>query len=366
MGVAKKKAVVKQTKKKTVKKAVSKSLKKTEKGTGKKKTAKKTDKSPVSKASVAKREPATETKKTVVKKSVKKTVKKFTEQAGAVKKDKKTVGASAKTTGNVTAADTKKLSSQWKRLVATKEAETVQSDFPKEYEEISLKKYDSGAHSSHTGYFYDPLRTEEPPHSYFIDRAVILPIDPKFAFIYWETREDTLHHLHERYGFDAKLVVRVYDVTNIDFNGYNAHEWWDIEVYHRIGSWYIKHSRGDRNLIIDIGLRAGDGTFHVIARSRSISFPREHMVAPGKILWMLVDEFGNKVVSEVEDYTDEDLKLLRAILGEERFKRLREGGLDIFLGGSAWGRLPVVEHYIDLSKLMSSGSVGASKPSSRS
>ena len=89
------------------------------------------------------------------------------------------------------------------------------------------------------------------------------------------------------------------------------------------------------------------------------------MVAPGKIFWMLVDEFGNKIISDIEDYTEEDLRLLRIIMGDERFKRFMTGGMDIFLGGSAWGRLPMIENFIDLAKLPSSRSGSSwSMPSS--
>lgn len=231
-------------------------------------------------------------------------------------------------------------------------------------EDLTLTKYDIGAHTTCVEYAYDPMKTEEPSPLYFIDRVVILPIDPKFAFMYWEVKEDTLNHFFQMYGYDSKLTLRVYDVTSIEFDGYNAHEWWDIEVYNRVGTWYLKHYKSDKNLIVDVGVVSANGEYHVISRSKTIYFPRDHMVAPGKILWMLVDEFGNKVISEIEDYTEEDLKLLRKILGEDRFKLFMKGGLDVFLGGSVWGRLPIIENFIDLAKIPSSGKLLSSPGSS--
>jgi hypothetical protein len=221
-------------------------------------------------------------------------------------------------------------------------------------EEMALTKYDIGAHTTYAEYAYDPMKTDEPPSVYYIDRVVLLPVDPKFAFMYWELREDTLNYFLGMHGYDSKLVLRVYDVTNIDFNGYNAHEYWDVEIYNRVGTWYLKHYRGDRSLALDIGLLSSDGAFHAISRSKSIYFPRDKMVDPGKVLWMLVDEFGNKVISEIEDYSEEDLILLKKILGEDRFNIFLKGGFDIFLGGSAWGRLPIIEDFLDLSKMPSS------------
>jgi len=231
-------------------------------------------------------------------------------------------------------------------------------------DEMTLTKYDIGAHTTSVEYAYDPMKTEELSPLYYIDRVVMLPIDPKFAFAYWEVKEDTLNHFFQMHGYDSKLTLRIYDVTDIDFDGYNSHEWWDVEIYNRLGTWYLRHFRSDRSLIVDIGVVSTDGNFHVMARSKSIYFPRDHMVAPGKILWMLVDEFGNKVISEIEDYTDEDLRLLRKILGEDRFKLFMKGGLDVFLGGSVWGRLPIIENFIDLAKIPSSGKLLSSPGSS--
>ncbi|MFH1224012.1 MAG: DUF4912 domain-containing protein [Pseudomonadota bacterium] len=273
----------------------------------------------------------TPTKKVAPKKIV---IKKVAKKAAPIKK----IAPVRKTAG-------KKISAR------TSDFKTIESRIT---DELVFAKYETGAHTHYDKGWKDPIITEEPPLAYDMDRVVLLPVDPKFAFSYWEIREDTLHSFRERFGWESKLFLRIYDVTNVEFNGFNANEWWDVEVFNRIGTWYIKHYKGDRNLLMDIGVKDSGGMYHVICRSRAIYFPRDTMVAPGKILWMLVDEFGNKVISDIEDYTDDDLLLLRRILGDERFKRFMRGGLDIFLGGSAWGKMPVVEVFIDLGKLPSS------------
>ena len=231
-------------------------------------------------------------------------------------------------------------------------------------EELTLTKYETGAHYAHQTYYKDPMLTEEPPQSYDMNKVVMLPVDPKFAFIYWEVRQDTLDGVLHAFG--GKLTLRVYDVTNVDFNGYNAHEWWDMDIYHRTGTWYLRHLKSDRNLVVDVGVKSHDGNYHVISRSRAMYFPRDFMVGPGKILWMLVDEFGNKLISDIEDYTDEDLALLKKIMGEDRYRRFMKGGLDIFLGASAWGRIPIIETYVELESMPSSRSGSSNMPSSPS
>ena len=306
----------------------------TKKPVAKKTTTKKTTTKKVTTKKVA-------TKKAVVKKPASKKVvtkKKITKKV-AIKKP-----ATKKAT--IKKAVVKKVAKKPKVLVELKDPNYQVN------EELVLTKYETGAHYTHQAYYKDPMLTEEPPHTYEMNKIVLLPVDPKFAFIYWEVREDTLNGVLHAFG--GKLNIRVYDVTNIDFNGYNAHEWWDIEVYDRIGTWYLRHNRSDRNLVVDIGVKSHDGHFHVIDRSRAVYFPRDFMVGPGKILWMLVDEFGNKLISDIEDYTDEDLKLLKRIMGEDRLRRFMKGGFDIFLGASAWGRIPIMDSFIDLESMPSS------------
>jgi hypothetical protein len=360
------KSAVKKAVKPVVKSVVKKAVKKKveiKKVVSKKDVKQKAEVKKVEKKAAIKKE-AKPTKVAKAKKAVKevkeKIVKVVKEKVSAVKGVvKNTTTKKDMSVNKKTSTVVKKVTTKKKPVIDIKdilEKELQASEPAKEYDELVLKKYETGAHSAHTGYSYDVLPTQDLPGFYGMDRAIILPVDPTFAFIYWEATEYTMHKIHEQYGFDSKLIIRVYDVTNIEFNGHNANDSWDLEVYHRIGSWYIKHGRGDRNLLVDLGLRFADGSFRVVARGKTMYFPRSTMVAPGKILWMLVDEFGNKVISDVEEYTEQDLQLLKYILGEEKFKKLLKGDLDIFAGASAWGRIPAIENYIDLSKLPSSRS----------
>jgi len=294
---------------------------------------------------VVKKAKSTKTKKTAVKKAAKPAATKI--KAIAKKAPVKKVVVKKKVIKKVKKAIIKK--------TAKKKVFVEVQDMKDIGEELVLTKYETGAHTHSTEYNKDPLETGDLPYCYDINRIVVLPVDPTFAFIYWEVREDTLNSMLDQFGYNSKLTIRIYDVTNVEFNGLNANEWWDVEAFNRIGNWYLRHYKGDRNLVVDIGLKSADGLFHVIHRSKAIYFPRDRMVAPGKIFWMLVDEFGNKLISDIEDFTEEDMRLLKIIMGEERFKRFMSG-LEIFLGGSAWGKLPVIENFIDLAKIPSSRS----------
>lgn len=299
-------------------------------------------------------EPKKPTKKSI-KKTSEKTATKILKTNDDVSKVKATKVPATKKTTKRTIVSKKELLKGIKKVNGTGSVVDInREDLAQEHDELKLTRFETGGHSKHTGYSFDKIRSEEIPFSYGYNRAVLLPVDPVLAYTFWELREDTLIDYLNKFGYDNRLVLRIYDVTNVIFDGTNSNEYWDIEVFERIGSWYIRHGKADRNLLIDIGIKAPDGTFHIICRSKTIYFPRNFIVNSSKIRWMLVDEFGNSIVSEVEDYTDDDLKLLEQILGKDRLKRLMKGELSFFGGGSNWGRIPELSNVIDLSTISSS------------
>jgi len=335
----------------------------------KKKKLKKEDEKNVKKIKKTVKKPTTK-KETVSKKVIKKSTKKIDDEISlnSDKKIKKTVKKTVKKTSPKT---TEKKTITKKRVSKPIKIQNIdqntkdtkfktftvnidRQDLAQDHDELKLTRFETGGHTKHTAYSFDKLRSQEIPYEYGFNKAILLPVDPVLAFAYWEIREDTLLDFFNRFGFDKKLILRIYDVTNLDFDGKNAHEHWDIEIYDRVGSWYIRHSKPDRTLLIELGLRSNDNSIAVIARSMSIYFPRNYMVAGGKIKWMLVDEFGNNFISDVEEYTNDDLRLLEQILGKDRLKKILKGELSFTGGGSHWARIPSVDSFIDLGDLVSS------------
>lgn len=116
------------------------------------------------------------------------------------------------------------------------------------------------------------------PAAYGDNRLVLQTRDPWWAHAYWETgpqRRRELQHLLglERYQ-RSQVILRVYDVTDIDFNGSNAHRFIDIPVYEETGSWYLHLNRPNGAFLADLGLVSPDGRFHLIVRSNTIRTPR--------------------------------------------------------------------------------------------
>ncbi|HZR45277.1 MAG TPA: DUF4912 domain-containing protein [Candidatus Manganitrophaceae bacterium] len=106
----------------------------------------------------------------------------------------------------------------------------------------------------------------EIPREYRENRIVLLVRDPEWVYAYWEVTPDAMGEANRRLAdSEARLTLRVYDITEMKDLTY----FWDIEVYQRIGNWYIDVGRPDRTYLVDVGMKSGSGGFATIARSNA-------------------------------------------------------------------------------------------------
>ena len=134
------------------------------------------------------------------------------------------------------------------------------------------------------------------PHAYGDDKVIAMVVDPTHIHIYWETTHGTQQRLlqeagHPGCGFD--LVLKLYDVTDIDFNGSNA--WSEQEL--NVGfsrNWYFSVT-ANRSYCSEIGMKIhSNGKFIVIARSNIIETPRDTVSDFYDEEWMMIDFNNNK------------------------------------------------------------------------
>lgn len=147
----------------------------------------------------------------------------------------------------------------------------------------------------------------ELPSHYGTTRLTLMVKDPFWIFAYWELAPDYLESLEDAISKeeiqDSKMVLRMYDVTLIDFNGHNANGWFDIEVGHHVRNWYINLWTDDVSYIGDLGLRAPDGRFFTLARSNQVHAPRLSYSPRTEQIWLNVtdeDEERPYVVATTE------------------------------------------------------------------
>ena len=137
------------------------------------------------------------------------------------------------------------------------------------------------------------------PWGYGSDRVTAMPVDPDRLFVYWEVLEDSLTRARATLGpggHDAWLNLRVYDVTGRIFDGTNAHAAFDQGIDRNARQWFFTLGKPTSEVVVEIGMRARDGSFAKIARSGRVDFPRRDPVAWSEPEWMTVHASGVEVV----------------------------------------------------------------------
>lgn len=103
---------------------------------------------------------------------------------------------------------------------------------------------------------------------------VLLEVNPHKAHAYWNIDVEDYREAQARSGStDTPLVLRLYDVTGVDFNGRNANTAFDVQVQGLQGHWYLDLWKDGRAFVADIGFRIGDGSLVCLARSNPVSTP---------------------------------------------------------------------------------------------
>lgn len=106
-------------------------------------------------------------------------------------------------------------------------------------------------------------------------------VSPRKVIFFWDS-SDLPKQLFQHYfniNFDDLVqMIRIYDVTQIKFNGKNAHHFYDIPVPYQNGYWCVKGLFSNRSYLAEIGVKLSGGSFFPLLRSNSISIPKLDMV----------------------------------------------------------------------------------------
>jgi hypothetical protein len=113
---------------------------------------------------------------------------------------------------------------------------------------------------------YDDL-----PWSYGETELVLMPVDPFQIYAYWDFSPEDWNAVCAR---SHQVVLRVYDVTMIRFNGNNAHSYFDLPVALEAQNWYVNLWSAEKSLCADLGWVLPDGSFQRIVRSNVVQTPR--------------------------------------------------------------------------------------------
>jgi len=122
------------------------------------------------------------------------------------------------------------------------------------------------------------IMPQDLPEQYGLDKIVLQVRDQRWIHAYWEVSGLTYDKLRNDFKdefYRAKRVLRVYDVSQIIFNGNNAHSFFDIQINEYASNWYIDTITPGRSWCVDLGLLLPDGRFITIVRSNTVHTPIE-------------------------------------------------------------------------------------------
>lgn len=136
--------------------------------------------------------------------------------------------------------------------------------------------------------------TSEPsdlPDSYGETRVVLLAVEPYLVHVYWEVTflelEKAKHRLGDEYG-RSQAILRCYDITNIIFDGTNAHSSFDVHIDLKAKNRYVHLWSPDKSYFVELGLKTEDSQFYPIARSNIAETPRARPASKSDEHYMLV------------------------------------------------------------------------------
>jgi hypothetical protein len=155
--------------------------------------------------------------------------------------------------------------------------------------------------------FYDTSKEFELPKTYGNTKVVILPKDPIWFFVYWEVSDGKFGELSRQYNSDfdhSSFVIRVYDVTGIDFNDSNAHKYFDIYANYDALSWYINVGEYNRSWVVDVGFIIKTGKFVPAARSNFLTMPAYGVLDITDELWGTLKFDFEKLLKKNSDFSN--------------------------------------------------------------
>ncbi len=129
-----------------------------------------------------------------------------------------------------------------------------------------------------------PLQTPHPqntsglPFSYNVTKLVLMARDPHWVFCYWDFSAETWKWIQEIYRShpgSVHAILRIYEVSDVKFNGLNANHFFDMDVSLETKNWYVHVNGANREWIFDLALVDAAGKFYLVARSNRVKTPRD-------------------------------------------------------------------------------------------
>lgn len=140
----------------------------------------------------------------------------------------------------------------------------------------------------------------ETPDFYEKDLLHAMVRDAHSLFVYWEISHRKKWLISQHFQCDwneMPRILRIYDVTNIDFHGRNAHSYFDLNTPRERTNSYIYDIQSNTAYIVDYGTYSIENQFIPLLRSNTVLTSRDTKASSGEALISVV---SNK--TEVSDH----------------------------------------------------------------
>lgn len=118
------------------------------------------------------------------------------------------------------------------------------------------------------------------PAGYGESRIVLMPRDPQWAYTYWDIPNEHREELRRQGG--QQLALRIYDATNVNLDSQIPHSVQEYPCDELAREWYLPIPVSDRDYVVEIGYRCGDGRWLALARSAPVRIPPTY---PSDWIW---------------------------------------------------------------------------------
>jgi hypothetical protein len=138
---------------------------------------------------------------------------------------------------------------------------------------------------------------------YCESRVVLLTVEPYLIYAYWDVTSNDIEKAKQRLGDDhghSQAVLRFHDVSNIIYDGMNAHGFFDVDIDLQPKGWYVKLWSPDKSYFVDLGFKTGDGFFLSLARSSVARTPCAWPAPKVDEHYMLVAEDAENGLSKIK------------------------------------------------------------------
>jgi len=174
------------------------------------------------------------------------------------------------------------------------------------------------------------------PATYNRNVLVMMARDPYWCYTYWDLTPDHVESSRQklRDSSSARMVLRIYDITGLDFNGLNARRQWDIDLVGYCNNWYVHLGVSDCDYLAEIGWIDRFGNFVALARSNNVHTPRDRMSDVIDEEWLTVEEDFQKLyhLSGGMTYNRSSGEITELLAKRWRFD-ISSGGVSSFVSG---------------------------------